>query len=218
MSLPAGRTRSRSTSERLSAYSSTSPDAPPSPSQPGLHRSVPDSREREARRARRLSKYHRSPSAHLTSGSGFPCSSSETEIVHPKPRRKLSIECAIFAPASFVYDGPSSRPPSRPSSRLESRPASRTGDMSAAAASGSSGPPSAYPGSEKRARRRSWLGGLTRRNSQTPDDIPAPPAWVAGHADKAAYDVTALLSGGKVAEIWDESGGGSMCWRPILVL
>lgn len=205
MTLPTRPTRSRSTSERLAAYFGRSAEPPASTSRPPLYISVPGVGIREGRGARRLSKYHRSPSAHLTPSSAFPSSSSETEIIQPKLRRKLSIECAIFAPASFVYDGPSSRPPSRPSSRVESRPASRAGDVSAVAASG---PPSAYPGNEKRARRRSWLGGLSRRNSQAAEDVPAPPAWIAGHADKTAYDIAALLSGGRVEELWDDSGGG----------
>jgi len=210
MSLPSRPTRSRSTSERLSAYFRKSTDAPTSSPRPLVHISVPESGAREGRTARRLSKYHRSPSAHLTPSSAFPSSLLATETVQPKPRRKLSIECAIFAPASFVYDGPSSRPPTRPSSRIESRPASRADDLPLAAVSG---PPSAYPGNEKRARRRSWLGGLPRRNSQVLEDIPSPSAWIAGHMDKTVYNVAPLLSGGKVTELWDESGGGSVWWR-----
>lgn len=209
MALPA-RTRpaqSRSINERVPASFSKNVDTPSSSFLRINTQNLPaEGRSTDGRPVRRLSKYRRSPSAHMTPQSAFPSNNSEPEILQPKPRRKLSIERAIFAPASFVNNGSSSQPPSRPASCFDSGVSAQEEYTPRSAASA---PPSAFPINEKGARRKSWLVGSSRRNSSV-DRLPLEPlAWIAGHSQKKPYDMTPLLTAGVVTELWDDTGG--MC-------
>ncbi|KAF2726060.1 hypothetical protein K431DRAFT_280090 [Polychaeton citri CBS 116435] len=113
-------------------------------------------------------------------------------------------------------------PPPRVGSPHSSRPASRDGSLPGTPVGSRPGTPtllvSGSPvtsiasevgsGAEKKERKRSWFGGGRKKDNEPK----GPPAWVAGHPQKLAYDHNLLFDSQPLPELWDQNNGNCLVY------
>ncbi|KIX04496.1 uncharacterized protein Z518_05366 [Rhinocladiella mackenziei CBS 650.93] len=141
-------------------------------------------------------------------------SSSEVDPVENLPRLApppLLSESGFVRPPSS-HRGTDSRPGSRassPQSQVQSRDGSRSrpqtpNSLIPPGAATSTGQP-ATPTSAKITKKKSWLAGKSDKH-EFEDGHSHQKAWIAGLREYVAYDLTPLLRGEKVPELWNDHG------------
>lgn len=190
-SSPGSATRSRSRHDSLAFTGS--PGA--SPTRPQQRRLVSTSE---------LSQKQR-----LTSTSELSLNSQSTPSLQPPPTFRETAS------------GISSKPPSRPVSRAgsyeyasasressRSRPQTPTPNLLALPGQVLSPPPRspASPGSAKLSKKKGYFPGAKNDKHPFEDGESQQKAWIAGLKEHIPYDLTALLCGGRVTELWDDNG------------
>ena len=142
-------------------------------------------------------------------------SSSQTDLndhLPPLAPPPLLTESGAVRPPSSQRSGPDSRPTSRNSSshsQSHSREASRSRPQTPnllipPGATGSPGHP-ATPSSARVTKKKSWLPG--KQDKHKFEDGPgSSKAWIAGLREFVACDLTPLLRGERVSELWNDRG------------
>lgn len=127
----------------------------------------------------------------------------------PKSRSEASLSNPTIQPIAVesttklepLEPPPTLDAPSRAASPFGSRPVTPNADAAAAAA--------AAEGKLKKLRRKSGLFGSGPADGGlhgVPQGNASPLAWIVGHKGKVPYNLTFLLNGEKVPELWDDAG------------
>ena len=133
------------------------------------------------------------------------------------PRNSLTLDAPYLhdlqAPSPLLAAPPGSRssspaPLSRPSTP-HARPQTPTLSVSQAQADS---PIRQEHAAKKLEKRRSWFPGGGKGRSREEQE-PASKAWILGHKDRPIYDLTSLLEGRPVPELWDETGGTALVYN-----
>jgi len=145
----------------------------------------------------------------LTSASDLSLSLSTQEIppLQPPPTFRET--------ASGISNKPSSRPVSRtgtndyaPSSRESSRSRPQTPNL--LTIPGQAVSPAPYspvsPGSARLSKKKGFIPGGKNEKHRFGDGESEQKAWIAGLKEHIPYDLTALLCGGRISELWDTTG------------